>query len=57
MCKRGLDFLKTVSQYITKTDGFDRLMKGITLVDGGQGSCKVKFTVSKKRRFEGGRKY
>lgn len=42
MSRKGLNLLKTLNAYMTETNGYDRLMKSVELVDGGAGKCKAK---------------
>lgn len=30
MCKKGLEFIKTVAKYMSETNGYDRLMKNVS---------------------------
>lgn len=32
MCKKGLEFIKTVAKYMSETNGYDRLMKNVSKI-------------------------
>ncbi|XP_017022937.1 acyl-coenzyme A thioesterase 13 [Drosophila kikkawai] len=52
--KFGLDFVKNVSQYISGTQSFDRVVKMIQITDGGDGRAVGEFTVEKEHLNRGG---
>ncbi|KAH8235133.1 hypothetical protein KR032_009172 [Drosophila birchii] len=52
--KFGLDFAKQVSQYVSGTQGFDRVVKMITITGGGDGRVVGEFTVEKEHLNRGG---
>ncbi|XP_075162204.1 acyl-coenzyme A thioesterase 13-like [Haematobia irritans] len=45
--KRGVDFLKTVADYIAKTGGHDAITNAFKITGGGDGRCVGEFTVAK----------
>ncbi|XP_063702377.1 acyl-coenzyme A thioesterase 13-like [Culicoides brevitarsis] len=54
MCKKGLDFIKTVATYMSKTDGYDRLMKNVVFTAGGSGNVTAELKVAAEHLNRGG---
>uniref|UniRef100_A0A336LNN2 CSON015031 protein n=1 Tax=Culicoides sonorensis TaxID=179676 RepID=A0A336LNN2_CULSO len=54
MCKKGLDFIKTVANYMMKTDGYDRLMKDVIFTAGGSGHATAELKVASEHLNRGG---
>ncbi|KAH8380571.1 hypothetical protein KR009_011526 [Drosophila setifemur] len=43
--KLGVDFVKNISEYASKSNGFDRVLRMIKITDGGDGRAVGEFTV------------
>ncbi|XP_073839623.1 acyl-coenzyme A thioesterase 13-like [Musca autumnalis] len=52
--KRGVDFLKTVAGYISKSGGHDTITNAFKVTGGGEGRCVGEFTVSRTHLNAGG---
>uniref|UniRef100_U5EIX5 Thioesterase domain-containing protein n=1 Tax=Corethrella appendiculata TaxID=1370023 RepID=U5EIX5_9DIPT len=44
--KKGLEFLKQVANYMTKSNAFDRCLQQIAITAGGDGNCIAEFKVA-----------
>ncbi|XP_062543003.1 acyl-coenzyme A thioesterase 13-like [Armigeres subalbatus] len=47
--KKGLEFLRAVSSYMTKTNGYDRCLQQLKIVSGGDGKCIAEFKVAEEQ--------
>uniref|UniRef100_A0A0K8TRV6 Thioesterase domain-containing protein n=1 Tax=Tabanus bromius TaxID=304241 RepID=A0A0K8TRV6_TABBR len=52
--KKALDALKTVADHMAKSKGFDRLMKDVKIISGGDGQCIAEFTVAEEHLNQAG---
>ncbi|XP_037940301.1 acyl-coenzyme A thioesterase 13-like [Teleopsis dalmanni] len=46
--KRGAEFLKQISEFMVKSNSFDKVTQKIKIVDGGDGKCVAEFAVAKE---------
>ncbi|CAD7080782.1 unnamed protein product [Hermetia illucens] len=52
--KKGVELLKSVFDYASKSKGFSGCLKNFTVTSGGEGNCVAEFTVSEEHLNQGG---
>ncbi|CAO1357020.1 unnamed protein product [Diamesa serratosioi] len=52
--KKSVELLKTIANFMTKTEGFDKCLRTLTIVGGGQGKCQAEFKVLPEHLNRGG---
>ncbi|XP_037940300.1 acyl-coenzyme A thioesterase 13 [Teleopsis dalmanni] len=52
--KKGVEFIKHISDIIAKSTGFERTLEKVKITDGGDGRCTAEFTVSEEHLNRGG---
>ncbi|XP_067635278.1 acyl-coenzyme A thioesterase 13-like [Eurosta solidaginis] len=52
--KKSLEFIKSISNIISKSTGFEATLNKVEIVDGGEGKCTAKFKVAPEHLNRGG---
>jgi len=52
--KKGLEMLKAIGKFMTESEGFDSVLKKISIVSGGGGGCIAQMKVEKEHLNRGG---
>ncbi|XP_011214495.2 acyl-coenzyme A thioesterase 13 [Bactrocera dorsalis] len=52
--KKGVDFIKAISNIISKSTGFESTLKKVQIIDGADGKCTAEFKVAPEHLNRGG---